>query len=570
MPLEVRPTITVDDASRRLATFFKQQDWEQIGASHALEMTLRARERIGARAARLSGKAASDYLALLIEGISQELIAQVQAWGPVRWLWYLRRTPPEALQGAHASTGPYDLALAESISWYSRGRDASVSERTVAFRVDDSAFRHLCRYLTSVKALADLHSQYRRAGKGAPLDLKPPLPICEKDPALEEFIQIYDRRTNDAQINVLAGLGLASAEAIGIRNGPDPGGPLTIYLVFACSPFLAPVPIPQLGGGVSESSVVTRHMFKTMEVNGLLPKFASSGNTQRVEPLITLLMLFVLLAATIPWVVAWTLQFGYFFAPKVVIQRTFDEWLPLIADRLSSVQPEVHWSRTYAEWLSAIQAIQPGFWPLASGGVLREFGDSWLVDLTTATNALVRTLTLDRTATLIGNARASAFELAIQRMLQSSPWAPGEELATLRGRTLRRGGTAITDVDAFGAKGDTLLLISCKSLIYDLEYDRGTHQVIRNAQSTVDDAVAEWTEFVRGIRAEPLGDNFDFRSYLVILGIVCTPFVVYSCNRATVECVKEGLRACCSAEELQTWIAKTEQYGSVWSFERGI
>jgi hypothetical protein len=570
MAEEERPTITVDAASRRLATFFGQHDWERVGAAHALETIRRARMRVGETELNLSGKPASDYLALLIAELAQELVAQVQAWGPVRWLWYLRRLPVEVFQGAHATTGPYDLALAESISCYSRGSDASVSERMVVFRTDESAFRHLSRYVTGVRALADLHSQYRRVGKGARLDLRPPLPICERNAGLEEFIRIYDQRTNDAQMNVLAGLGLASAEAIGIGNGSDPGSPLTIYLIFACKPFLTPVPIPKAGGGMSESSVVTRHIFKTMGVDGLLPKYASSENIQKIEPLITLLMLFVLLAATIPWVVAWTLQFGYFFAPKEVVHRTFDEWLPLIARRLSAVQPEVQWNRSYAEWLRAIQAIQPGLWPLRSGGVLRELGNSWLVDVTTATNALVRNLFIDRTGAVIGKARANAFELAVQKMVQDSPWAPSEELATLRGRTLRRGGAALTDIDALGLKGDTLLLISCKSLIYDLEYDKGAHQVIRNAQSTVDDAVADWTGFIQGVRDEPVGDNFDFRAYPRILGIVCTPFVVFSSNRATVALVKEGLRACCSAEELQTWISKSEPPKPVQRFYRQL
>jgi hypothetical protein len=47
MAEEERPTITVDAASRRLATFFGQHDWERVGAAHALETIRRARMRVG-------------------------------------------------------------------------------------------------------------------------------------------------------------------------------------------------------------------------------------------------------------------------------------------------------------------------------------------------------------------------------------------------------------------------------------------------------------------------------------------------------------------------------------------
>ncbi|HLQ24782.1 MAG TPA: hypothetical protein VK138_02765, partial [Acidiferrobacterales bacterium] len=61
-------------------------------------------------------------------------------------------------------------------------------------------------------------------------------------------------------------------------------------------------------------------------------------------------------------------------------------------------------------------------------------------------------------------------------------------------------------------------------------------------------------EFVTGVRANAVGDNFDFSVFTRIIGIVCTPFVVYSSEPNTLAFVTDDLRFCSSAVELHDWL----------------
>jgi hypothetical protein len=132
-------------------------------------------------------------------------------------------------------------------------------------------------------------------------------------------------------------------------------------------------------------------------------------------------------------------------------------------------------------------------------------------------------------------------------------------LAALRGRSLLRkhSSETFTDIDAIGALSSTLLIVSCKSLIYDGPYDKGDYKTIRNAQSTVDGAVKHWQTIAETIRSEPVGTNFDFSCFTRIVAVVCTPFVIYSDSEETLAYATEGLRFCVSTVELGAWLRAT-------------
>jgi hypothetical protein len=128
-------------------------------------------------------------------------------------------------------------------------------------------------------------------------------------------------------------------------------------------------------------------------------------------------------------------------------------------------------------------------------------------------------------------------------------------LASLRGRALKRDGKNITDIDAIGLYNDQLLLVSCKSLVYDADYDRGTYRVVANASHTVDTAVKNWMRIADDLRLHPRGDNFGLTKYVgSIVAVVCTPFVVYSSNSDTLDYALPGLRRCIAPVELRCWL----------------
>ena len=184
---------------------------------------------------------------------------------------------------------------------------------------------------------------------------------------------------------------------------------------------------------------------------------------------------------------------------------------------------------------------------------MRQFRDSTLLDVTAMSAALIQNAELDRTASDIANLRSEAFEHEVQALIDDSPWS-ASGLRALRGRVLRLQSKGITNIDAIGAKADCLLLVSCKSLIYDRSYDRGDYRVVRNVQSTTDSAVIDWNEKIALLRKHSVGDNYDFSRFKRFLGVVCTPFEVYSDAPETLAFADGSLRRCASAAELNDWL----------------
>jgi hypothetical protein len=67
-------------------------------------------------------------------------------------------------------------------------------------------------------------------------------------------------------------------------------------------------------------------------------------------------------------------------------------------------------------------------------------------------------------------------------------------------------------------------------------------------------ADASWRKIIGELRANPIGDNFDFSGFPRIVGVVCMPFVVYSDADETLAFVDGTLRACVSTDELDAWL----------------
>ena len=85
-----------------------------------------------------------------------------------------------------------------------------------------------------------------------------------------------------------------------------------------------------------------------------------------------------------------------------------------------------------------------------------------------------------------GNQRGIHFEDAIQSYIDASPWKPSDELRAMRQvHLLRRGdgkNNQITDIDAIGESGDTLLIVSCKAVIFSVGQDIGEYHVLKYAR----------------------------------------------------------------------------------------
>jgi len=195
-------------------------------------------------------------------------------------------------------------------------------------------------------------------------------------------------------------------------------------------------------------------------------------------------------------------------------------------------------------------------WPLVPGPVLRIDGDAVVLDLYSATMRLNALISETAQRGAAANARATLFELRVQSVIDNSTWRPETPLRSLRGRPLRRAGKALTDVDALGVRGTSLLLVSCKSTLYSPEYDAGDHAVVRNRADLLSRAIAEWDQKVASFRSHPIGDNFDFSPFKDVWGVVCTPMPVFAPAEPLTSMAPSMLGAGCSYHELEAWLAQ--------------
>ena len=201
-----------DIATFRFAQFVSQPDWPRLAKQHGEEIARRARRRVTPSGALLEKESAAEYVEQLIDAVSRDILDHHDAYGSVRWLWYLRRLPNELFSGEYRTTLGYDRALAESLSWHLTGKDESIDPRLIAFRVDEATFRHAIRFIAGVKLLSHLHTIYRWAGKGASIEAGAPVPFPKEEPALTDAIHTYDARHDRMNELGRSGLGLAAAE----------------------------------------------------------------------------------------------------------------------------------------------------------------------------------------------------------------------------------------------------------------------------------------------------------------------------------------------------------------------
>jgi hypothetical protein len=155
----------------------------------------------------------------------------------------------------------------------------------------------------------------------------------------------------------------------------------------------------------------------------------------------------------------------------------------------------------------------------------------------------------------LGRVRGGHFEDGVQEIINRTSWRPADELGRIRGRTLRIDGESLTDIDALGTKGDSLLLVSCKGRVHDASIEIGEYEPTRNVQTLARESVSHWTKVIAKLRSHPRGDNFDFSGYTKIIGVVCFTFPIFLADLALSHRLSaRNLRTLVTLEELHTWL----------------
>lgn len=174
------------------------------------------------------------------------------------------------------------------------------------------------------------------------------------------------------------------------------------------------------------------------------------------------------------------------------------------------------------------------------GPVLHDLDENTLIDVWAYTWHVTDGLKISpHTGGVVANLSAEQFELATQALIDSSLFASPPGLRELRGRTLRLGGRAITDVDAILLASNKVFLVSCKKFSIRVDYLAGEYTAARNARQRLEAALDEWRERLEVLRGAPRGDNYNLEGY-EIDGFILLPQLVFTPRSDSRELLRFG------------------------------
>lgn len=505
---------------------------------------------------RVTGAAASSLVRAAAQAIEDGLRLRAARYSALHWLWMLRRVPQQVFEGRLASTAGYDRRLAEVLTGDGAPQRTSLRQldRVCAYDVSDRAMRELGELCEGARLLSDFHRAHRWCGKGAEVEFFPDSPPVEyADEGLRESVELYDQRQSAA-----AGFFARFGTDFDLRAHESDDDVALLVRDIVPSELELPA---QLLGATTEGHA--DQIESARLVARFFPRFVSLREFDRLEwtqartPFSAALLL--LLRASAYLTVAHRARMhgvftrGYLLLDDNTLQRCLGFSL---GEANAAFRARLH-SAEVRDVQTAIRLIEEhrgSVWPLIDGPLLRRDGRGIVcVDLAAATSALEKALETPLESGGAANSRAEHFEAAVQRRIDETPWRPSDPMRGYIRRTLRVAGAAVTDVDALGVNGKTLLLVSCKSSVYKATHDIGDYRAIRNSASLLDDAVRTWNRVTATLLARPSGDNYDFTGYDRVIGVVCTPGVVWvPIGQATAE-VAPGLLAVSSLAELAQW-----------------
>ncbi|HAT3882408.1 TPA: hypothetical protein R2318_000188 [Legionella pneumophila] len=201
----------------------------------------------------------------------------------------------------------------------------------------------------------------------------------------------------------------------------------------------------------------------------------------------------------------------------------------------------------------------PSSYPFYSPGYFyigRE--DQICVDLDTCSSMLTKYLEHKVIEGELANKRATQFENSLQKLIDSTIFKPDKNVRDIVDKkSINFKSEQITDIDAAFLYKGTLILVSAKSYIYNMDYDKGNYNYIRNIKSNIEADICKWRNKIDFINNNPIGDNYDLSSYGKIQGILCTPSLFYigaDYYKSKIEC---GIDEYQSATELYDLITNS-------------
>src|ERR1700752_1400628 len=510
---------------------------------------------------------ASEFLAecrILIEEDARRLAAK---FSPCRWLWYLRRLPHTVFEGELPTTAGYDHALAEAISGSSENDQDyhKTQDGRITYIVNQPVLKLVLEYCETVRYLSRIHVGLRWAGKDVNFRFRDeqsalPYPVPSADE--REAVDLYDTRVieNWAFFGRTGTKGASEFESDSATEAYEKRALPVIDRLRR--PLLGTVAVQEFDESFVDVESDYNYQFRLLSLSELIalnsdPRLSGAKWWHpEAESLMLLLFLSLKFLVYLPYYQVSIMKFGYFVVQYESIAAMPNSYIEDAAQLASKVLPRADFPSSATELFERLENMGGASYPLLPGPPVLSERDSVWVDIYTTASRLHYRLEFPRADGDV-KPRSEHFELIVQGIIDSSPWAPSEVLRSLRGRKLKYNQQSITDVDAIGTRGKVVLLVSCKSRVYSSDYDIGKHNVVRNERVKLLEDVEFWDAKMRFFQEHPKGDdgcNYDFSAFDEILGVVCTPHPVYVPIGIATKIRKSGLRGTVTHVELQKWL----------------
>ncbi|TRO08030.1 hypothetical protein EQ836_25005 [Ectopseudomonas mendocina] len=542
--------------------------------------------------ASLSARDSCDFFTQCIQAAEDVFASDLNSYSAMRWMYYLRRIPSGVFDGKLSSTGVNARALAEVYA----NRSTKVETATFGcegfvFPINVSTLRHIAHFIAFIMTIGDLQVRFRLASKGfdyvfpenhprtvvrgklaAGLTFKPltnvpsPLPRRVPNPVLESAVRIYDQRHDYLQQTFL-GIAMSQVGLAHDNAAVDFDADVDITqafwglhdeIKFSPQKLLEGHPHAAIYG--TDGKVLVRFSPTQLNLARLfelyrLPVMAGVQIDTNASLCLLVVLLGGRLLKTRRFSCLRVMELGYFIVEFSEWNESGEKEYSAVCDEIRKHLPQFQAPESFGAFSDCCLTFKGEVWPLAHGAPIRITNDYVCMDMWAASMGFLAWLQFPKTQGQVANERATKFEDVVQEVIDRTRWAD-EASRALRQRRLRVDGQALTDIDAIGSYDGTLLVVSCKSIPYTREYDRGVHNVIRNAASTVDNGVDYWARIVSQLEALRAGDNFDLTGYKQIVGVVCTPFPVYTGDTKSLSTTVGELRWACSLDELVEFLER--------------
>lgn len=498
---------------------------------------------------------AQQYLKQCLELVESGLVEMAQRFSPMQWLWYLRRFP-NIHHIEDEGFEDYCLTLATILSAKSQCKeDSRQFGAQLDYPLTQSISNYILAFVAGIYDLADLQIKYGAAGREIPFRFRSKR---HPDPVVTESKQkageIFDARQSIGNFGLT---GTIPSQ----RDLTEKSQLLVLNKVYY--PVAMQLPYFELRGLETPLYIPTRYMPTQVPLKYIsdLYNLTNNGNGQWLNREVFALMLMAGLLLPISASASEhsinIAVYGYSVHERVDFVMDywpiFDELVLMIKNLFLGAELPV----TPIQLLNDMEKLETSTQPLLAGVIIGD-KESIIIDHAGVKDRLGKLLRFPNLGGRTGHQRGIHFEDAVQSYIDASLWMPSDELRAMRQAHLIRQGDSrqdmITDIDAIGESGDTLLIVSCKAIIFSVGQAIGEIPALKNARFRLDDAVFKWQAVKAELLKSPIGQNYDFSHYSKIIAIVCTPNVVYTESELSLSYEVSNLRKAATAPEFIDWL----------------